>query len=105
MAQTKLLIAFIFLAIILADKIQSTEGRNLKSKAKNEFHKISTRDSAVKFTRKSSDDCSTTAPPCGNEAVLMSPPVAPPPPPPSPGHADDFRPTTPGHSPGIGHSL
>ncbi|GAA0149421.1 hypothetical protein LIER_08596 [Lithospermum erythrorhizon] len=24
-------------------------------------------------------------------------------PPPSPGHADDFKPTTPGHSPGIGH--
>lgn len=26
-------------------------------------------------------------------------------PPPSPGHADDFRPTAPGHSPGIGHSI
>ncbi|GAA0164007.1 hypothetical protein LIER_39932 [Lithospermum erythrorhizon] len=24
---------------------------------------------------------------------------------PSPGHLDDFRPTTPGHSPGIGHSV
>ncbi|KAL5752916.1 hypothetical protein ACOSP7_023101 [Xanthoceras sorbifolium] len=42
---------------------------------------------------------------------LMSPPAAPsvavgeslPPPPPR--HADDFRPTAPGHSPGVGHSL
>ncbi|CAH8281057.1 unnamed protein product [Arabidopsis lyrata] len=35
---------------------------------------------------------------------------SPPPPPPSPSQsggkeAEDFRPTTPGHSPGIGHSL
>ncbi|TXG48728.1 hypothetical protein EZV62_024603 [Acer yangbiense] len=45
-------------------------------------------------------------------ANLMSPPAAPsvavgdqslPPPPPR--HIDDFRPTAPGHSPGVGHSL
>lgn len=41
---------------------------------------------------------------------ILSPPTAPSdgvgesmPPPPK--HADDFRPTAPGHSPGVGHSL
>lgn len=40
-----------------------------------------------------------------DNAVQFSPP---PPPPPSPAGGkgpEDFRPTTPGHSPGIGHSL
>ncbi|KAK4393315.1 hypothetical protein Sango_1802300 [Sesamum angolense] len=103
MAQTKMIIAFFFLAILLAQKIQSTEGRNLKYKIKNEFQthrKISVQNSGS-FTKESKDlprDCSIMTT-CGNEAGFT------PPPPPPPGHADDFRPTTPGHSPGIGHSL
>ncbi|KAL3583718.1 hypothetical protein D5086_014779 [Populus alba] len=43
-------------------------------------------------------------------ATTVSPPAPPAPvvgvPHPSlPGHVDDFRPTAPGHSPGVGHSL
>ncbi|KAG7539468.1 hypothetical protein ISN44_As13g031150 [Arabidopsis suecica] len=45
-----------------------------------------------------------------DEKVVQFSPPPPPPPPPSPSQsggkgAEDFRPTTPGHSPGIGHSL
>ncbi|KAG8384398.1 hypothetical protein BUALT_Bualt04G0113900 [Buddleja alternifolia] len=89
------------------EKIQSTEGRNLKFKNKNEpqtHTKIS-----IKFSGHSKTlpkDCSNMTA-CGNEAAIMPPPSSAgnesQPPPPS-GHADDFRPTTPGHSPGIGHS-
>ncbi|KAI3452040.1 hypothetical protein Pfo_008705 [Paulownia fortunei] len=110
MAQTKLIIAFFFLAIILAQKIQSTEGRNLKFKNRNAFQtraKISRQDS-VKFTKHRKNlptDCSSMTV-CGNKAAFTPPsPAATESQPPPPGHADDFRPTTPGHSPGIGHSL
>lgn len=43
----------------------------------------------------------------GHEKVVqLSPPPPPPSPPPSGGKgAEEFRPTTPGHSPSIGHSL
>ncbi|KAK4416213.1 hypothetical protein Salat_2446800 [Sesamum alatum] len=107
MAQTKMIIAFFFLAILLAHKIQSTDGRNLKYKIKNEFQthrNISVQDSSRNLAKESKDlprDCSTMTT-CGNEAAFTPPTAVPAPP---PGHADDFRPTTPGHSPGIGHSL
>ncbi|KAL0377730.1 UNVERIFIED_CONTAM: hypothetical protein Sradi_3078500 [Sesamum radiatum] len=103
MAQTKMIIAFFFLTILLA---QSIEGRSFKYKIKNEFQthrKIYVQDSG-NFAKESKDfpkDCSTMTK-CGNEAAFTPPTEAPPP---APGHADDFRPTTPGHSPGIGHSL
>lgn len=119
MAQTKLIVAFFFLAIILAQKIQSTPGRNLKFKNKNDFQtrtKIS-RQESVKLTNHSKHlptDCSSMTA-CGNIEAAFTPQMATPPAPPSPvatesqpppsGHADDFRPTAPGHSPGIGHSL
>lgn len=35
-----------------------------------------------------------------NEVVVVESP-----PPPTTGNVNDFRPTTPGHSPGVGHSL
>ncbi|KAL8473153.1 hypothetical protein ACS0TY_030112 [Phlomoides rotata] len=87
MAHSNLIFAFFLLAILIA---QSTHGRMLKVKNKNHFH-----------TQILSTDCSSLIA-CGNEAAFTPPP---PPPPPSPpvGHADDFRPTAPGHSPGIGH--
>ncbi|PIN23759.1 hypothetical protein CDL12_03514 [Handroanthus impetiginosus] len=113
MAQTKLITAFFLLAIIFSEKIQSIDGRNLKFKNKNELKahtKISIQWSG-KFTKEDKNlplDCSNTAA-CGNEAALTQPTPPSPPatesqPPPS-GHADDFRPTAPGHSPGIGHSV
>ncbi|KAG2724487.1 hypothetical protein I3760_01G020100 [Carya illinoinensis] len=47
-----------------------------------------------------------------HEAILLSPPtapadegVAPPPPPPAHAMITDFRPTTPNHSPSIGHPI
>ncbi|EYU44382.1 hypothetical protein MIMGU_mgv11b016607mg [Erythranthe guttata] len=96
MAQKKMSIGFFFLVIIIISlKIQSTEGRKFK------------------VSNKLPTKCSSMAL-CGNEAAASTLPPPPPPlppvttdtrPPAAPGHADDFRPTTPGHSPGIGHSL
>lgn len=83
MALNKLTLTFFLLFIILAHKTQSTHGRKLV------------------FNKKGSVKLSNS-----NEAAF-TPKTATPPPPstPSPGRADDFRPTAPGHSPGIGHSL
>ncbi|KAL2248531.1 UNVERIFIED_CONTAM: hypothetical protein Sindi_2705400 [Sesamum indicum] len=102
--------------------MQSTEGRNLKFKAKKQLHsytKISRQDSAVEFTdmlgkNLATDQClSSTA--CGHddnddhEAMFTPPPVPSPvaaesSPLPGPGRrVDGFKPT--GHSPGIGHAL
>ncbi|PIN23758.1 hypothetical protein CDL12_03513 [Handroanthus impetiginosus] len=113
MAQTKLITAFVLLSIVFSQKIQSIDGRNLKFKNKNELEahtKISTQWSG-KFTKHDKSlalDCSNTAA-CRNEPALTQP--TPPSPPatesqlPPSRHADDFRPTAPGHRPGIGHSV
>ncbi|KAL7141367.1 hypothetical protein ABFS83_08G048200 [Erythranthe nasuta] len=103
MAQKKMSIAFFFLVIIIiSQKIQSTEGRNFEVKGR--IHEFQT------HTKISSNKKCSSMALCGNEAAASTPPPPPPVatdtrPAPAPGHADDFRPTTPGHSPGIGHSL
>ncbi|KAG7571894.1 hypothetical protein ISN44_As09g002950 [Arabidopsis suecica] len=72
------LFAFIFLLTIT---IGSIEGRTL-----------------TKSTLTTSDEIGADG------SVLLSPPAEPLEPPPSHG-VDTFRPTAPGHSPGIGHSV
>ena len=80
MAQTKIVLFFVVtLALTLCMEFPSTEGRYLKSEG-NEVR-------------------STT-----NVANLIV--VSPPSPPPAEGRdVSDFRPTNPGHSPGVGHSV
>jgi hypothetical protein len=81
MAQNKLISAFLFLLLIFSHKIQCNHGGKLHGG-----------DSA-------------------NEAITKESPPTPPaagvsqPPPPAGNDNDDFRPTTPGHRPGAGHSL
>lgn len=100
MAQNKLIVAFFLLSMILLLAHQ-TQSRELKFNNKNARMKLT-------------NNC-LSAMPCSNEAAF-TPKTATPPPPPPPtavatsqpppaGHADDFRPTAPGHSPGIGHSV
>lgn len=93
MAQNKLIVAFFLLSILLLP--HQTQSRKFKFNNKNAGM---------------NNNC-LSAMPCTNEAAITPPPPPPPPTavatsqPPPPGHADDFRPTAPGHSPGIGHSL
>ncbi|KAL2522774.1 hypothetical protein Fot_26751 [Forsythia ovata] len=95
MAHSKLIMVSLVLVIVFSLKFQSIQGRNLKLKDKNDLNAYSSTETVN-----------------ANVAAFMPPPppvpVAfdsrPPPPSPPPGHVDDFRPTAPGHSPGIGHS-
>ncbi|KAF7129574.1 hypothetical protein RHSIM_Rhsim10G0119400 [Rhododendron simsii] len=126
MAQPKLVFAGILLVLSLFHCIHSSEGRNLKPLRKNELPKLTTR--SVLFEKetnevaeKESDLHGKSTKRTANESVPMAPlptmlPMSQMPPTlpsqigtetrvPPPGHVDDFRPTTPGHSPGVGHSL
>lgn len=106
--------------------IHSSEGRNLKPLRKNELPILTTRSVLFKKeTNEVADKNSNLHGKSTSRTANESVPVAPlpkmvpmsqmPPSPPSQtgnktrvaptGHADDFRPTTPGHSPGVGHSL
>ncbi|KAK9284660.1 hypothetical protein L1049_023836 [Liquidambar formosana] len=115
MAQIKLIFACVFL-LIFSQEIQPIEGRHLKLGKKNELPKLLQTHSKflVKETNIAEDisklnDDSTNKTVHANEPP---PPTAPgqvvdesTPPPPLGRGVDDFRPTAPGHSPGVGHSL
>ncbi|MCD9641497.1 hypothetical protein HAX54_027709 [Datura stramonium] len=96
----KLILSILFLAIIFSHIIQSIEGRNLKLENTNDpsrpYH-VNT----VKYAIEKAlitENVATLAAPSPVQTVSQ-------PPPPSPGHPDGFKPSGPGHSPGIGHSL
>jgi len=110
MAQNKSIFSMIFLALIIFSQIfMSIDGRYLKS---NEG-----KQSLMKHNEASNRDIIHVSISISNAEILtkMTPPNVvingatgePSPPPPSPPGRDisDFRPTTPGHSPGIGHSI
>ena len=108
MAQSKLISAFLFLVFILSQQIQSIEGRHFREGKRNiESKTIQTQTKiyeteTIKHGRvlhgddKSNEEITSVSPPTVN--------VSQPPPPPNRG-VDDFRPTSPGHSPGVGHSI
>lgn len=95
--------SFLLLLIVLTWEIQSIDARRLidSSKLRN-----------IQTVQYKSVDHQEIA---GSKPVVVSPPTPVTPPqsevagaaqPPPPAHGiDDFRPTAPGHSPGVGHSL
>ncbi|KAK4267952.1 hypothetical protein QN277_024670 [Acacia crassicarpa] len=91
MAQNKLIISLIFLALIFCQTFQSIHGiRKLKSQGdqKLENHDQRNVHGGLEISN----------------AIHQSPPT--PPSKATPSHnIDDFRPTAPGHSPGVGHSV
>ncbi|KAJ9177232.1 hypothetical protein P3X46_012470 [Hevea brasiliensis] len=118
MAQTNLLFACIFFMLIFSQEIHSVDGRHLKLERKHKFSKLRT---SSKFEKQQTrfvdkhnvhgdNDSDVEVP-----TTIWSPPATPVPAgavigepgssPPPPGHVDDFRPTAPGHSPGVGHSI
>ncbi|KAB2617877.1 hypothetical protein D8674_013746 [Pyrus ussuriensis x Pyrus communis] len=119
MALNKLtLIACSFLVslLILTWEIQSIDARPLKSRSKNELQNLPIHTKTHK--NKSEDNAGHKRDLHGKSTTEASSVVVSPPPPqsdqvdgaaqlpPPPAHAvDDFRPTAPGHSPGVGHSL
>ncbi|KAH7847558.1 hypothetical protein Vadar_027566 [Vaccinium darrowii] len=123
MAHPKVVFASILLVLSLFHCVHSSEGRKLKPLRKNEFPKLTAR--VVIFKKETKEEVvgkninlhgertdrtsnvnehapraqlppmsATPQNQTGNETQVTPP-----------GHVDDFRPTTPGHSPGVGHSL
>ncbi|TXG59461.1 hypothetical protein EZV62_014034 [Acer yangbiense] len=119
----KLIFSCFLLVLIFGQEIQSIQGRHLKFGKNNEFPKLQSHNKIIleKETRninnaKQNNNLHGEEFPTVRvtaNANLMSPPAAPSvavgdqslPPPPPPRHTDDFRPTAPGHSPGVGHSV
>ncbi|CAI8609254.1 unnamed protein product [Vicia faba] len=108
MAQNKNILSLIFLALIVFNQgFNSIEGRYLKSNENNQ--------SLVKHNETNDDDIIHVSLSVSNTSTLtnISPPnvvvngaTGEPSLPPPPVHdVNDFRPTAPGHSPGIGHSI
>ncbi|XP_028764092.1 precursor of CEP3 [Neltuma alba] len=93
MAQSKLVLCFVVLALTLCLELSSIEGRYLKSEGNENFVKREVGDAAHRKV------LSTT-----NATTQAD--VSPPSPAAAEGHdVSDFRPTNPGHSPGVGHSV
>ncbi|XP_058770554.1 precursor of CEP5-like [Vicia villosa] len=104
MAQNKTVLSLIFLALIVFNQgFESIEGRYLKSNEVNQ--------SLMKHNETNNDDIIHVTISVSNTSTLSPPNVVVngatgEPSPPSPAHdINDFRPTAPGHSPGIGHSV
>ncbi|EEF39989.1 conserved hypothetical protein [Ricinus communis] len=107
--------------LIFFQELQSISGRHLNLETNHKFSKIQV--SYINFERQHRQFIGHNVDIEHNDlnkdvfaANKMSPaaPVAAaggigeaesPPPPPASGHVDDFRPTAPGHSPGVGHSI
>nr|GMC91470.1 precursor of CEP5-like [Ipomoea batatas] len=107
MAQRKLVLTALFLLITLPHFIQSTEARHLRHGSKNGSSKLHL------HTKISKPDVNSTSNTVFDDEPAPVAPTAPTLPSPTapvshsspPGRVDGLRPTAPGHSPGIGHSL
>jgi hypothetical protein len=110
MALNKLISALLFLVLIFAQKNQHIEGRRLAVGKNNEFQTLQTKNKiyekvTVKHGSKLHGDDSA------NEAITKESPPTPSAvgvsqlPPPAGHDVNDFRPTAPGHSPGVGHAI
>ncbi|KAL4582322.1 hypothetical protein LXL04_006869 [Taraxacum kok-saghyz] len=103
MDQTKLILAFLTVTLII--NLQCVEGRHLKTTnpaktiAKSGIHELP----AAYVNANANEDRLTKplSPTPPSETLVGSQTLVPPP----PHGVEDFRPTTPGHSPGAGHSL
>ncbi|GLT49862.1 hypothetical protein SLA2020_233890 [Shorea laevis] len=112
MAQNKLFSAvFIFSALILIfQEIQYVNARHLKLEKLNTYKQFLAKEAAMAVKGRSSLHATVIE---VSDVDVLSPPDAPLAPDavagasqaPPPRHAADFRPTAPGHSPGIGHSV
>ena len=110
MALSKLISAFLFLVFILSQQIQSIEGRHLREgKQSIESKTIQTQTKIYETETIKHDDRLHGDDKSNEEITSVSPPTLPTvnvsQPPPTNRGVDDFRPTTPGHSPGVGHSI
>ncbi|XVF59453.1 hypothetical protein PTKIN_Ptkin07bG0277300 [Pterospermum kingtungense] len=114
MAQNKLPV-LVLLLLVFCLQIQCIVGRHLVLKQSHNFHKVQTygrvvaKETGTIFVHKMNlhgDNinkaavANTQSPPSPPSVVIGGATQAPP-----PKNADDFRPTAPGHSPGVGHSL
>ncbi|KAJ0234363.1 Precursor of CEP5 [Hirschfeldia incana] len=96
MDQKKTLFTCVFLMMVLFKGFNCVHGRTLRNIKVDDKMNVG-HDDSKKMMAMNSDLI------VDEKAVQLSQP--PPPPPPEGKGAEDFRPTTPGHSPGIGHSL
>ncbi|CAL0311542.1 unnamed protein product [Lupinus luteus] len=104
MAQNKLFFSLILFAlIILCQGFQSIEGRYLKSdQGIQKLMESEHQDNVHGGISTSAPILINVSPPKLPSEANGATTVVPPP----PGHGvDDFRPTEPGHSPGVGHSV
>ncbi|KAI3437372.1 uncharacterized protein J3R85_005352 [Psidium guajava] len=110
MAQNKVLFAFVFLLLAFSPKLQSTQARQLKltTRKQNPFpnklqnvHKLLENEPRKAIAEQSKNLHGEIL----NKATNTDISATQLPPPPSDRSLDDFRPTDPGHSPGVGHSL
>lgn len=116
MAQNRLICVFVFIVLFSFHESQLIQGRHLLASKNNDSqpqNKIHEKETTIKHAgvKKTLHGGETKS----NEAIIakvLSPPPPPPPTegelsqPPPPGHGiTDFRPTSPGHSPGVGHSI
>lgn len=85
---------FFVLVLIFCQGTQSTEGRKLIAGMKKGYLELKTH---VKLMEKETTKSLPTTSPSDQIAANSQPPAS--------DHAEAFRPTSPGHSPGIGHSL
>ncbi|KAL0692120.1 hypothetical protein Bca4012_059300 [Brassica carinata] len=96
MCQKKTLFACVLLMMVLFKGFNCVHGRTLRNMKVDDKMNVG-HDDSKKMMAMNNDLI------VDEKAVQLSQP--PPPPPPEGKGAEDFRPTTPGHSPGIGHSL
>lgn len=117
MAQNNLTFVCLLLVLIFCQEIQSIEARNLKHEREektpkleiynNGLEKEAKKINPVKNANLHGDEYATAKEANASNASSPTEPsvvvgLSTPPP---PRHVDDFRPTAPGHSPGVGHSL
>ncbi|GAB4847001.1 hypothetical protein Ancab_026013 [Ancistrocladus abbreviatus] len=109
MAHNSLLLPLVFLLLICYKEIQFSNGRELKLRKTAEFPKLQTRQIGTKGllahnVNLHDDHAEGEAHANTFQSTPQAQPVGDPRSPPPLGHLDDFRPTAPGRSPGVGHS-
>ena len=105
MALTKLTVAILILILTITFEAQFVEGRHLKQRTvhKNTSGKVKGRNGTTYAQEALLTKPMPQIPPTQSQtkSIVESQMQ-----PPSPPHgADDFRPTAPGHSPGVGHAI
>ena len=112
MAQKIFISAFLFLVLIFSQETQRIEGRRLLVGKNNEFENLQTQNKIYEIKETVKHGGKLHGDDSADEAITKESPPTPPAalgvsqlPPPPRHDIDDFRPTAPGHSPGVGHSI